>query len=90
VNPAPTLTTLIGVARLVDPIWALWFSKLVNELNARVTPILVTELPAVPTEGMVRPVTDSMTAVWGATITGGGALHVLAFYNGTAWTVAAK
>ena len=35
-------------------------------------------------------VTDSNTAVWGATIAGGGSNVVLAFYNGTNWTVAAK
>jgi hypothetical protein len=41
-------------------------------------------------EGMVAAVTDSTTVVWGATITGGGSNHVLAYYNGTNWTVAAK
>lgn len=43
-----------------------------------------------PIEGMMVAVTDSTTATWGATITGGGANHVLAYYNGTNWTVAAK
>lgn len=47
-------------------------------------------LPASPVEGMLLPVTDSSTNVWGATITGGGANHVLAYYNGTNWTVAGK
>lgn len=47
-------------------------------------------LPASPVEGMLVAVTDSNTAVWGAVIAGGGANHVLAYYNGTAWTVAAK
>jgi len=32
---------------------------------------------------------DSTTAVWGAVIAGGGAYRVLAYYNGTNWTVAA-
>lgn len=41
-------------------------------------------------EGMMVAVTDSSTATWGATITGGGANHVLAYYNGTNWTVAGK
>jgi len=40
--------------------------------------------------GAMSPVSDSTTDVWGATITGGGALHVLAYCNGTNWTVAAK
>lgn len=34
--------------------------------------------------------TDSNTAVWGATIAGGGSNTVLGFYNGTNWTVAGK
>lgn len=47
-------------------------------------------VPATPVEGMMCGVTDSSTATWGATITGGGANHVLAYYNGTNWTVAGK
>lgn len=38
--------------------------------------------------GMVAVVSDSNTQVWGATVAGGGAFKVLAFYNGTVWTVA--
>jgi hypothetical protein len=41
-------------------------------------------------EGGLSPVSDSTTATWGDTITGGGANHVLAYCNGTNWTVAAK
>lgn len=41
-------------------------------------------------EGATSPVSDSTTVVWGATVTGGGANHVLAYCNGTNWTVAAK
>ena len=41
-------------------------------------------------EGAMRAVTDSTTSTWGATITGGGANHVLAYCDGTNWTVAAK
>lgn len=41
-------------------------------------------------EGMMQPITDSTTATWGATITGGGSNHVLAYFDGTNWTVAAK
>jgi hypothetical protein len=35
-------------------------------------------------------VTDSTTAVWGATATGGGTNHVLAYCDGTNWTAAGK
>ena len=50
------------------------------------------DLPAAAAgnEGSVYPISDSTTATWGATITGGGANHVLAYSNGTNWTVAAK
>jgi hypothetical protein len=47
-------------------------------------------LPGSPVEGMLVAVTDSNTATWGATVAGGGSNHVLAYYNGTNWTVAAK
>jgi hypothetical protein len=47
-------------------------------------------LPSSPRTGMLRVVTDSNTATWGATVAAGGANTVLAFYNGTVWTVAAK
>jgi hypothetical protein len=45
---------------------------------------------ASPVEGTLQAFTDSTTATWGATITGGGSNHVLGYYNGTNWTVAAK
>ena len=45
-------------------------------------------LPGSPDEGMLHGVSDSSTAVWGATIAGSGANHVLAYYDGTNWTVA--
>jgi hypothetical protein len=40
--------------------------------------------------GSFAGVPDSTTATWGAAITGGGTNIVLAFCNGTAWTVAGK
>lgn len=43
--------------------------------------------PATPVEGMLVAFTDSSTATPGATITAGGANHVLGYYNGTAWKV---
>lgn len=58
----------------------------------QVTAVAFGDLPAASSslEGVLRPVNDSMTDVWGDVITGGGSLHVLAYCNGTAWTVAAK
>lgn len=43
-----------------------------------------------PVEGTLQAFTDSTTNTWGATITGGGANHVLGYFNGSNWTVAAK
>jgi hypothetical protein len=43
-----------------------------------------------PVEGTIQAFTDSSTATWGATITGGGANHVLGYFNGTNWTVMGK
>lgn len=40
--------------------------------------------------GMLAHVSDSSTNTWGATISGGGANTVLAFFNGTNWTVMGK
>jgi len=41
-------------------------------------------------EGELRPVSDSTTNTWGATITGSGSNHVLAYCDGSSWTVAGK
>lgn len=41
-------------------------------------------------EGSLRPVNNSNTAVWGATVSGTGANHILAYCDGSNWTVAAK
>ena len=53
------------------------------------TPVTFANLPATPSEGMIFPVTNSNTATWGATITTTGAFHVLAYYDGSNWTVMA-
>jgi hypothetical protein len=40
--------------------------------------------------GSLAPVSDSVLATWGATVVGGGANSVLAYSDGTNWTVAAS
>ena len=57
----------------------------------RIGPAAFSALPSCVSglEGTMRPVTDSTTATWGATITGTGTHHVLAYCDGTNWTVAA-
>lgn len=52
------------------------------------TGVVFASLPATPVAGMVAYVTDSNTATWGATIAGSSNNKVLAWYNGTNWTVA--
>ena len=41
-------------------------------------------------EGAWGAITDSSTATWGATVTGGGANHILMYCDGTNWTVLGK
>jgi hypothetical protein len=47
-------------------------------------------LPASPGVGTIIGVSNSNTAVWGASITGTGANQVLAWWNGSHWTVIGK
>lgn len=55
-------------------------------------PVSFASLPACTSaiEGRDAAVSDSSTATWGSTVTAGGANHILAYCNGSAWTVAAK
>lgn len=52
--------------------------------------ITFSQLPESPTVGNMAVITDSDTDVWGDSISGGGANTVLAFYNGSTWTVVGK
>jgi hypothetical protein len=58
----------------------------------RSAPTAFASLPACSStiEGALRAVSDSTTNTWGGTISGGGSDHVLAYCDGTNWTVAAK
>lgn len=61
-------------------------------LGVLLKPTLTASLPACDAgaRGRLTVVTDSNTATWGATIGSGGSNTVLAFCNGTNWTVAGK
>lgn len=61
-------------------------------IPVRITPVVFSTLSVCNSgaQGEMAAVTDSTTAVWGATITGGGNNHVLAYCDGSHWTVAAK
>jgi hypothetical protein len=61
-----------------------------NSVGVGLTPLLFADLPVQTGAGALCCVSNSNTAVWGAVIAGGGANKVLAFYNGTNWTVAGK
>ena len=70
-----------------------WPGTEIADLSAAGT--LPTTFASLPTcaaafQGNLRSVTDSTTNTWGATITGSGADAVLAYCDGTNWTVAAK
>jgi len=68
------------------------FDQMVTQINGpqdqhRYTGNTFANLPSAPIAGTVRFVTDSTVTTFGATITGGGTNQVLAFFNGTNWTV---
>jgi len=50
-------------------------------------PVPFAGLPSDPTIGTRRIITDSNTTTWGATVAAGGSDTVLAWFNGTNWTV---
>lgn len=54
------------------------------------SPVTFANLPASPALGCIAIVSDSNTATWGATIAGGGANQVLAWFNLGEWTVLGK
>lgn len=88
----PIAQPLIETTRLVTEAWRRFFrsrAAQIDRLDAVTTPVAFAALP-VGSVGMVRTVTDSNTVVWGATIAAGGANKVLAFFNGSNWTVAGK
>jgi len=60
--------------------------------SLRIDPTAFRNLPtcASGTQGMLKPVSDSTTETWGASVSGGGSDHVLAYCDGTNWTVTAK
>jgi hypothetical protein len=70
--------------------WDSYFAGSLVGSSIRGTAVVFASLPASPVEGMLVTVTDSNTNTIGATIAGGGANHVLAYYNGTNWTVTGK
>jgi hypothetical protein len=60
--------------------------------DIRTRPVALASAPACSStiEGSMQAISDSTTATWGATLTGGGSNHVMGYCDGTNWTVAGK
>ena len=75
--------------------WPAWLREIAAAVNATAgwanRPVLpgvaFAMLPSAPQPGSLAFVTDSTVAAWGAAVAGGGTNKVLAWHNGTAWTV---
>lgn len=79
---------IVSAARTATKEFFDWLKSI--DALLRVQPVLFAGLPSSPSEGMTVPITDSNVNTWGSVIAGGGGFHVLGYWNGTAWTVAAK
>ncbi|MFZ1786707.1 MAG: hypothetical protein WAT92_00285 [Saprospiraceae bacterium] len=66
----------------------------VNDLNIshvlKLAPMAYASLPESPSVGTIAHINDSDTNVWGSPIAGDSSKVVLAFFNGTYWTVMGK
>lgn len=82
-SPAGGTTAITGAATVSGNAKAASLTSIAHLFSA------IGTCGAVP-EGTLTAVTDSTTNTWGATITGSGGNHVLAYCDGTNWTVAAK
>lgn len=87
---AGTPGTWLKLAPIADTSSNFVFPAKVSAPTLRAEPDTFANLPATPQEGMIRSITDSSTATWGAVIAGGGANRVLAYYNNANWTVIGK
>ncbi len=61
----------------------------ISALTTRTNAVAYASLPT-GVLGMIATINDSDTDTWGATIGGAGLFTVLAFFNGTNWTVIGK
>jgi hypothetical protein len=83
----------VGGGNNPDP-WGIYEAAGKNYFGGtvRILPVTFSALASCASgiEGTSSPVTDSTTNILGATITGSGSNHVMAYCDGTNWTVAAK
>lgn len=80
-------TVTIGGAATTHVVFS---GKDVKAPNFLMGGVAFASLPVAPAAGTLAYVTDSNTVVWGDTIAGGDTNKVLAWFNGTNWTVAGK
>lgn len=78
----------------LSPLWIKW-SGTGNSGWAAAQNTIVGNFASLPacganTEGFLRAVNDSNTVTWGANVAGSSTSHVMAYCDGTNWTVAAK
>ena len=83
----PTIPPLLSV-RTADNSADAAVSALTFRTPPRIFSALVACAPS--TEGMTAAISDSVTNTWGAAVMGGGSNHVLAYCDGTNWTVIGK
>jgi hypothetical protein len=58
-----------------------------NSTGYAMSPVPFVSLPPEPDVGMIVCISDSGVTGWGEEVTPGGFNNVLAWYNGTNWTV---
>lgn len=76
-------------ARLFESAGAVWSldadGNIRNFASAHFTPVHVAALGTCAVDTL-KAVDDALTPTWGTALTGGGAVHTMAYCNGTAWT----
>lgn len=83
VQPSGGLSVGTAATALTDPGNGIVFAG----KAARIIAVTFANAVSSPTEGTIQPFTDSSTASIGGVITGGGANHVIGYFNGTNWVV---
>ena len=79
---------LVNTERLLAQSVNALADHIINSTAYALMPVVFSDLPTSPAAGMIACISDSTVNTWGAIVVGGGTEHVLAFYNGTNWTVA--
>jgi hypothetical protein len=81
--PPKQAQPLVDDSGRMDRAWYLWATQQTSAGPAT----RFADLPTRPGVGQVQVIGDSTVNTWGATVTGGGASTVLAWYTGAHWSV---